>query len=486
MMHRGIDGRSIEREHQKQRGKAGTKPRAGDFNWHMHKPKMGLKPINVLPIGFIVVILIGTFLLMLPISNRSGTYFPFLNALFTATSATCVTGLVVVDTVTQFTMFGQLVVLLLIQVGGLGIMTVSMMLFSFTGRKISLHDRMSMAEGLGESRLQGVVRLTRGALLVTGLIELIGAIMLSVRFIPQYGLAKGIWYSVFHSISAFCNAGFDLIGGYRSFTGYAHDPYMLVVIMGLIVSGGLGFGVILNLRNTRDLRRLRLHSKLVLTGTVFLIVIGMLTFLWIEFDNPRTIGNMSLFDKIVNSMFQSITLRTAGFNTIDQLSLHDASKGVGILLMLAGGGPAGTAGGLKITTVFTLLLAARAYLRGKFETEAFGRTIPLEQVRRALSITLLGGLFLLAMAMMLSFSEQDMPAGSLGLLNQLYEATSAFCTVGVSTGVTAATSNVTRVLLIILMYAGRVGIITVAMSLVETTSRKEPVLHYPQEDILIG
>ena len=467
-------------------GSAGSNPHGGNIIPLMQRPKFGIKPINVLPLGFIAVILIGAVLLMLPISNRDGHAFPFLNAVFTATSATCVTGLVVADTATQVTMFGQIVVILLIQVGGLGIMTMSMILFSFTGRKISLHDRMSMAEGLGESRLQGVVRLARGALLVTGVIELTGAILLSIRFIPQYGIARGIWYSVFHSISAFCNAGFDLIGGYRSFTDYVHDPYILIVIMALIIAGGLGFGVIINLRNTRDMRRLRLHSKLVLTGTVFLIVMGMLLFLWIEYDNPKTIGNMSLFDKIINSMFQSVTLRTAGFNTIDQLSLHDASKGVGILLMLVGAGPAGTAGGLKITTVFTLLLAARAYLRGTFETEAFGRTIPLEQTRRALSITLLGGLFLLAMTTMLSFSEQDMPAGSFGMLNQLYEATSAFCTVGVSTGVTAATSPVTRVILILLMYAGRVGIITVAASLVESTTRKEPVLHYPQEDILIG
>lgn len=447
---------------------------------------MGIKPINVLPLGFIVVILTGALLLMLPFSSKDGRSLSFLDAVFTATSATCVTGLVVADTGTYFSLFGQIVVILLIQVGGLGIMTMSMILFSFTGRKVSLHDRMSMAEGLGESRLQGVVRLTRGALLVTGITELTGAILLSIRFIPQYGVAKGIWFSIFHSISAFCNAGFDLLGGYRSFTGYSGDPYLLFVIMGLIVAGGLGFGVILNLRNTRDLRRLRLHSKMVLTGTVFLILSGALLFLWIEYDNAKTIGNMSLFDKIINSMFQSVTLRTAGFNSIDQLAMHDASKGVGILLMLVGGGPAGTAGGLKITTVFTLLLAARAYLRGKFETEAFGRTIPLEQTRRALTITLLGGLFLLAMGMMLSFSEQDMPAGSLGLLNQLYEATSAFCTVGVSTGVSAAGSSVTRVILILLMYAGRVGLITVALSLVESTSRKEPVLHYPQEDILIG
>ncbi len=447
---------------------------------------MGLKPINVLPFGFIVVILTGALLLMLPISSKSGMTLPFLDALFTATSATCVTGLVVADTGTYFSLFGQIVVILLIQIGGLGLMTMSMILFSFTGRKISLHDRMSMAEGLGESRLQGVVRLARGALLVTAIIELTGAILLSFRFVPQYGVAKGLWFSVFHSISAFCNAGFDLIGGYRSFTGYSHDSFLMFVIMGLIIAGGLGFGVIINLRNTRDLRRLRLHSKLVLTGTIFLILFGALAFLWIEYENPKTIGNMNLFDKIVNSIFQSVTLRTAGFNTINQLTLHDASKGVGILLMLVGGGPAGTAGGLKITTVFTLILAARAYLRGKFETEAFGRTIPLEQTRRALTITLLGGVFLLGMATMLSFSEQDMPAGSLGLLNQLYEATSAFCTVGVSTGVTAVTSPVTRVMLILLMYAGRVGLVTVAVSLVESTTRKEPVLHYPQEDILIG
>jgi len=452
----------------------------------MQKAKTGLKPINVLPLGFIVVILTGTLLLMLPFARKSGPSLSFIDALFTATSATCVTGLVVVDTGTFFSTFGQVVILLLIQLGGLGLMTMSMILFTFTGRKISLHDRMSMAEGLGESRLQGVVRLARGALLVTGIFELTGAVLLSFRFIPQYGLVKGLWFSVFHSVSAFCNAGFDLIGGYRSFTGYSHDPYMMFVLMALIIGGGLGFAVILNMRHTRDLRRLRLHSKLVLSGTVLLIVLGTLAFFWIEYDNPNTIGNMSLFDKILNSMFQSVTLRTAGFNTIDQLTLHDASKGVGIMLMLVGGGPAGTAGGLKITPVPPLLRAARAYIRGQFETEAFGRTIPLEQVRRALTLTLLGVLFLFSMATMLSFSEQDMPAGSLGLLNQLYESTSAFCTVGVSTGVTLATTHVTRVILILLMYAGRVGLLSVAMSLVESTSKKEPVLHYPQEDILIG
>lgn len=451
----------------------------------MRKSFFSIRPINVLPLGFVAIILTGALLLMLPVSSKDGSSLPFLSAVFTATSASCVTGLVVVDTGTYFSLFGQFVVLLLIQLGGLGIMTISMVLFSLTGRKISLHDRLSMAEGLGESRLQGIVRLTRGALLVTGVIETIGAVLLSFRFIPQYGVGRGIWYSVFHSVSAFCNAGFDLIGGYRSMMPYSGDPLVMLTIMGLIVCGGLGFGVILNVLNAKKFKTLRLHSKMVLTGTLFLILFGTLCFLLIEYDNADTIGGMPFLQKVLNCAFQSVTLRTAGFNTVDQLTLHDASKGIGILFMLIGGGPAGTAGGLKVTTVFTLLLAVRAYMRGRFDTIVFGRTISLDQVRRALTIFLVGVLFLGGLTLLLSITEQNDPAGNLGLLNQLYDATSAFCTVGVTTGVTAASGSLSRVILILLMYAGRVGLITVAMSLIEGTA-KEAVLHYPQEEILIG
>ncbi|MEN6340393.1 MAG: potassium transporter TrkG [Clostridiaceae bacterium] len=451
----------------------------------MHKPRLGIRPIRVLPLGFVVVILTGALLLMLPISSKDGSSLSFVNALFTATSASCVTGLVVVDTGTYFSLFGQIVVILLIQLGGLGIMTISMILFALTGRRISLHDRLSMAEGLGESRLQGVVRLARGALIVTGVFELAGAILLSFRFIPQYGVVKGIWYALFHSISAFCNAGFDLLGGYRSFTGYNTDAFFLFVIMTLIVGGGLGFGVLLNVWRQRDFRRLRLHSKMVLTGTVVLILFGMLSFLIIEYDNPNTIGNMPFLQKVLNSLFQSITLRTAGFNTIDEYSLHDASKGISVVLMLIGAGPAGTAGGLKITTIFTLILAVRAYIRGRFDTVVFGRTISLDQVRRALTIFFFGLVFVMGMTIALSVVEQDNAAGALGIMNQLFETTSAFCTVGVSSGVTLASGTASRVILILLMYAGRVGLLTVAMSLIEGTT-KEAVLHYPQEEILIG
>lgn len=451
----------------------------------MRKTRQGIRPIRVLPLGFFCIILIGALLLMLPISTKDGTSMPFLNALFTATSASCVTGLVVVDTGTYFSLFGQIVILILIQLGGLGFMTMATILFSLTGRRISLHDRMTMAEGLGENRLQGIVRLSRAAILVTAIFELIGTALLSIRFIPTYGMARGLWYALFHSISAFCNAGFDLIGGYNSFTGYSADPYILFVLMTLIVCGGLGFSVLLNIRRERRFRRMRLHTKIVLTGTAILIVFGTLCFMLIEYDNPATIGNMPFFQKLLNSLFQSVTLRTAGFNTIDQFSLRDASKGVSVLLMLIGAGPAGTAGGLKITTIFTLVLAVRAYIRGRFDTVVFGRTIPLEQVRRSLTLFFFGLMFVVGMTIVVSTVEQHQAAGALGIMNQLFEATSAFCTVGVSSGVTAASSTLSRVLIICMMFIGRVGLLTVAMSLVEG-GVKETVLHYPTEDILIG
>jgi trk system potassium uptake protein TrkH len=451
----------------------------------MRKTRQGIRPIRVLPLGFICIILIGALLLMLPLSSRDGSSMRFLDALFTATSASCVTGLVVVDTGTHFSVFGQVVILLMIQLGGLGFMTAATILFSLTGRKISLRDRMTMAEGLGESRLQGIVRLSRSALLVTGMFEFLGMILLSVRFVPEYGFARGLWYSLFHSVSAFCNAGFDLIGGYRSFTGYSADPYMLISLMLLIVTGGLGFTVLINIYRERRFKRLRLHSKLVLIGTRVLILFGTLCFLLMEYNNPETIGNMPFFQKLLNALFQSVTLRTAGFNTISEYALRDASKGVSVLLMLIGGGPAGTAGGLKITTIFTLVLAVRAYIRGRFDTVVFGRTIPLEQIRRALTIFFFGIMLVVGMTIAVSVAEQNQAAGTLGIMNQLFEATSAFCTVGVSSGVTAASAPLTRIMLIVLMYVGRVGLLTVAMSLIEG-SGKEAVLHYPMEDILIG
>lgn len=446
-----------------------------------------MAPIRILPLGFAAIILLGTALLMLPCATVGAGTMPFLNALFTATSASCVTGLVVADTGVDFTLFGQIVILVMIQLGGLGFMTMATILFGMTGRRISLHERMTMAEGLGEEHLQGVVRLCRSALIVTFSCELAGAALLAVRFVPLYGPGKGLWFSLFHAISAFCNAGFDLLGGYRSFTGYAGDAYVLLILGALVVIGGLGFAVILDLKKTRKkgFRYLRLHSKLALIGTAGLLVMGTVLFFAIEYTNEKTLGTMPFFEKLVNAGFQSVTLRTAGFNSIDQLALRDSSKGVGILLMLAGGAPAGTAGGLKVTTVMTLFLTVGAYIRGRDETVVLGRTIPKGLVRRALTMLVLGVALLLGLTILFSVVEEGTAAGELGLLNQLYETTSAFCTVGISVGVTGASRGLSRVILILMMFVGRVGLLTVAMALTQRKGGAD-LLHYPEESVMIG
>ena len=451
----------------------------------MKKPRRGIRPIQVLPLSFLIIIGVGTLLLMLPQATADGVRLPFDDALFTATSASCVTGLIVRDTATFFSPFGQAVILSLIQVGGLGFMTMATVLFMLMGKRISLNERMAVAEGLGESRLQGIVRLCRSVVTVTAVCELVGAALLAVRFVPQFGPAKGAWISVFTSVSAFCNAGFDLMGNYASFTNYANDPYVLLTISLLIITGSLGFGVVLSILHAKRFSRLKLHAKLVLVATLFLLAAGTAAFFALEYRNPQTLGGMPLWQKLVNALFQSVTLRTAGFNAIDQLAMLDASKGVGILLMLFGGAPAGTAGGLKITTMFTLALCVRAYVRGKAETTAYGRTIPREQIRRAITLFFCGTGYLLLMTLVISAAEIGRPGGAFGIWNQLYEATSALCTVGVSVGVTAQASVFTRMLLASMMYVGRVGLLTVAMALTDS-GHPEAIIRYPEESVMIG
>lgn len=451
----------------------------------MRKPKKGMSPLQILPIGFICIILVGALLLMLPIASVDHRPLPLSSALFTATSATCVTGLVVVDTGTHFTLFGQIVILLLIQMGGLGFMTVSTILFSFTRRKISMRDRMTIAESLGENHLQGVVRLGRIAVLVTAVCEGVGAVLLSIRFIPIYGPLRGIWYGIFHSISAFCNAGFDLIGDFASFTSYTGDVLVNLTLMALIISGGLGFSVILNMYKAKRFKYFRMHTKIVVTWTLGLIFAGALLTICMEYDNPQTLGELPFFEKLLAGTFQSVTLRTAGFNTIDQLAQRDATKALDIVLMLFGGAPAGTAGGLKITTFVTLLMTVHAYVRGRKDTVIFGRTVASDQVRRALTVLLIGVMFQLGCTMAVSIIEHGHAAGGYGILNQLFETTSALCTVGLSVGVTAMMSPVSRVILCIMMYVGRVGLLTLALSLTESM-KTDALVHYPQEDIMIG
>ena len=431
------------------------------------------------------MIAVGTLLFMLPVCSRQPGGMSFFDALFTATSATSVTGLMVVDTGTYFTLFGQIVILLLMQIGGLGFMSVSTILFAMTRRKISLFDRMTMAQSLGESRLQGIVKLSRAALLVTLGAEGAGALLLAPRMVRDYGLWKGLWYGLFHSVSAFCNAGFSLAGGGRSLTGFLDDPWSLFVIMALSVLGGLGFSVIINIWQKRRFPLLRLHTKLVLVGTGSLIAVGTLLFFLFERDNPATLGGMSLSQKMVNALFQSVTLRSAGFSTIDQFHLHDASKGVAIILMVFGGAPAGTAGGLKLTTLITLMLAVSAQIRGRFDTTAFGRTIPHTQVRRALTIFFIGTLTLVFVTILTSAIELWTTTERYGMLNHFFEVASTLCTVGIPHGVPASANALSRGVLIFLMFAGRVGLLTLAVSVVGSED-ETPALRYPSEDILIG
>ncbi len=441
----------------------------------------GISPIRILPLGFLCVALTGALLLMLPIASR-GEPLSFFDALFTATSASCVTGLVVVDTGTHFTLFGQIVILALIQMGGLGFMTAATLLFRATRRRISLRSRMTLAESFGEDRLQGIIRLCISAAKYTFFIEACGAALLCLRFVPDYGL-HGVWLSVFHSVSAFCNAGFDLMGGFSSLTRYVGDPLVNFTIMALIVTGGLGFSVIAELREQRRFSRLSMHAKLVLLTSGALILFGAVLFLVFEAGNPATMGGLTAPQKALAALFQSVTCRTAGFNTIPQETLTDASKFLSSILMIIGGSPAGTAGGIKVTSVAVLLLTAHACIRNHRDTELFGRRLSAVSVRRALCLAIIAVLVLSAALIGITLAEQHSHA-NLDFLDFFFEATSALGTVGLTAGLTASASTFTRAILCAMMYLGRAGIMTIALAIGGRTD--DPAVRYPEGNILIG
>lgn len=442
--------------------------------------KRGIRPIQILPLGFLVIILLGSLFLTLPFSRADGVRISFFDALFTATSATCVTGLTVVTT-SDFSAFGQAVLLFLMQIGGLGFMVLTAGLFLLVRKRTSLFERMTIAENLGESSLVGLRRLAVSAMSYTFAAEALGALLLCIRFVPTYGV-RGIWMAVFHSVSAFCNAGFDLFGT-NSLLAFVQDPLVCLVIMGLIVAGGIGFGVIIDLSHvmTRRAPRPSLHTKLVLSMTLGLIVVGTGLTMLFEWNNPATIGALPWYDKLLASAFQSVTLRTAGFATIDQAFLTEPSKLFGAIWMLFGGSPAGTAGGLKTTTFLVLFFALFSSLRGEAQTRAGRNTLSHSLVVRALSILLIGTFVLLSCTFVIALLETQL---QLSLLDVLFEATSALCTVGLSVGVTAAVSDASRFVLILLMFVGRVGLITFALSL--TRSRKASPIRYPEKNIPLG
>lgn len=442
--------------------------------------RIRLIPTQVLVLGFASIIIVGAILLALPIASSAGKSIGFLNAVFEATSAVCVTGLVVVDTGRDLSLFGQMVIITLIQIGGLGFMTMATLVFLILGKRITLRERLVIQEALNEFNLQGVVRLTKSIIGITFLIEGIGAMVLATRFIPMYGLVKGIYYSIFHAISAFCNAGFDIMGDYKNFIEHTDDFIINFALMSLIILGGLGFSVLLDISRNRRFRKWSLHTKLVVCVTTALIGLGALFFLVVEFNNPGTLGNYSWKGKFLGALFQSVTTRTAGFNTIDQAALTDASKFMSTILMLIGASPASTGGGIKTTTVTVLLLTVFSIIRGKQDTEIFGRRIPGTVVRKALAIVTINLTIFIMVSMILSLIE------SYPLIDLLYETASALGTVGLATFYNNALSSVSKILIILSMFAGRVGPLTLTLALAMRLSRDKGILKYPEEKVMVG
>lgn len=433
--------------------------------------------------GFAFIILVGAVLLTLPIAARDGQSTNFLHCLFTATSATCVTGLIPLDTYLHWTLFGQLVLLVLIQLGGLGFMTIITMVSFVLHRRIGLSERLIMVSTLNLNDMDGVVRVVRHALIGTFLLEGAGAVLLAIRFIPQFGVAGGIWRGIFHAISAFCNAGFDLVGGkfgaFSSMEGYSADPYVLVILMCLIVVGGLGFFVWEDVVRHRSFRKISLYSKMVLGITGILILGGAAFFFSVEYYNPATIGDMPIWQKALNSVFQSVTLRTAGFASFDQGGLHQSSLALSCVLMLIGGSSGSTAGGLKTVTVAVLLLGLRAGLTGREQVTFRGRSISYRRVLNAMTLALIMLFLFLLGSISISIVE------GVPYLNAAFEVASALGTVGVSTGLTPHLQPFSEVLLLLLMYLGRVGVFSVSVAFL-TRSQAASKIKYPNLDVMIG
>jgi len=438
--------------------------------------------MRVIAASFLGIIFAGTVLLMLPVSSSAHDATGFLTAFFTATSATCVTGLVVVETATYWSGFGQTVILLLIQIGGLGFMTIISIFFFVMRRHVGLRERIVIMQSFNLNELDGVVRLIRHVLIGTLFFESAGALVLTARFIPEYGFLRGLWRGIFHSVSAFCNAGFDIIGSESGVPGvmnYSDDPVMLITITVLLIIGGLGFFVWEDLYSKRSFKKLQIHSKIALFVTASLLVGGTLVFLSVEWTNTDTIGGFGLGRKIVNAFFQSATTRTAGFNALDQASLTDVGKISTIILMFIGGGGGSTAGGIKTVTFGILLLSVFSTLRGRRDLVVFQRKIDQRQVINAVALVTVCVMTTVIGGMAISVAEGQ------PFMDAFFETVSAYGTVGLSTGITAQLGAFSRLIIILCMFFGRVGVMTVSIALLYKNGASADVT-YPTDKVMIG
>ncbi len=436
-------------------------------------------PPQALSIGFMLLIFSGAVLLMLPISRNPGVPFSFLDALFEATSAVCVTGLVVTDTATTFTTFGEIVLLLLIQVGGLGFMTMGILVAVMLGKKVGLSERLIAQNAFNQFRLSGIVKLVKLVVYSTLIIEGIGALLLALSWQEAMGWGRALYMGVFHAVSSFNNAGFDLMGNYSSMTGYVGHLPINLVLSSLYILGGLGFTVILDVVQKKKVQRWSLNTKVVLLATLILNIVASLLFLLLEFNNPGTLGQLSMGDKLIASYFQGTVPRTAGFNTVDLTQLNSDSVLLTMGLMFIGGASGSTAGGVKITTFFLLLLVVWTFIKQREDITFLNRRIPRDLVFRALAIFMIGIVLVFASTFVLDITEKDVP-----LMNLLFESVSAFGTVGLSLGVTPGLSEIGKVVIMLLMFIGRLGPITIAFAFIK--DRKPNKIRLPEEKILIG
>ena len=435
-----------------------------------------LSSSQIIILGFAALILIGSLLLMLPISTQDGSGAIFSDALFTATSAVCVTGLIVQDTATYWSAFGQAVIIALIQIGGMGVVTVAISISLFSGKQISLKQRSTMQEAISAHKVGGIVRLTGFIIKMTIIFELLGAVIMAPTFCKEFGVLKGIWYAVFHSISAFCNAGFDLMGvktPYSSLTYFVDNPVINFVIMSLIVIGGIGFMTWDDFKvNKHHVRKYRMQSKVIMITTALLISLPALYFFLFEFvDKP-------MGERIWSSLFQSVTPRTAGFNTADLTQISENGTAITTMLMLIGGSPGSTAGGMKTTTLAVLFSTAISVFRRREHTHFFGRRVNDDAIRNAATILMMYVVLFLAGGFLISHIE------SLPLLTCLYETASAIGTVGLTLGITPTLGTVSQIILIVLMYIGRVGGLTLIFSAL--SGRQGNTARLPQEKITVG
>ncbi len=446
--------------------------------------KLRLTSTQIIALVFAGIILLGTVLLALPISSRSGTSCGVIPALFTATSATCVTGLVLFDTWSQWSRFGLTVILLLIEVGGLGFMSAASLVIFLLRKKVRLKQRMVMAQAMSLNDMQGVVKLQRIVIFGSLGVQFFGALILMFRFLPEYGLRQAAVWGVFHAISGFCNAGFDILGAIapgQSMIIFNEDPVVLITLMVLITVGGLGFFVWEELARVRSFRKFSVYTKLVLIATGVIILSAALLILVLEWNNPETLGGMPFGQKVLNGFFQAVTLRTAGFVSVNQAQLTDASKALSMVVMLIGGSSGSTAGGLKTVTFVVLVLYMWAKARGKNTVHVFHRTIPNEKATDAMTIFFI----MVALAFFGGFFISATAPVPVSFTDGLFEAISALATVGITTGITPVMGIPAQILIIAFMYFGRVGVLTISLGFL-MGNKAEDRFRYADTNLLIG